>query len=137
MQLTEHGESLLEETCGVITNDCTCMDYNEETDEHTPSTDCYGDCWDDSVRLFEEDTKELLAKSTTWEISGLPLWNRTIRGVAEGIETAEQLIRAITVNSSWKLRYKVLDSGSLWCYLSHHDATGSFEARPIEDTEDN
>lgn len=137
MQLTEHGQGLLEETCGVITNDCTCTDYNEETGESTPSIDCYGHCWDESVWMFEEDTKELLAKSTTWEINGLPLWNRTVKGVATGIQTAEKLIRAITVNSSWTLRYKVLDNGRLWCYLSHHDATGSFEAWPIDDTEDN
>jgi hypothetical protein len=28
-----------------FTNDCQCHDYNEETDESTPSEHCYGDCW--------------------------------------------------------------------------------------------
>ena len=121
MQLTEHGESLLEETCGVITNDCTCMDYNEETDEHTPSTDCYGDCWQDNLEWFKEATRSLFDNNdlSLWEVNGLPLWNRDVNGTLEA-KSPEELLRGITVNGDYTFRWKVI-ALTLRCWLSHHD----------------
>ncbi len=134
MHFTDYGVSLLTDNLCRISNQCSCETFNEDTQESTPSEYCFGDCWDDSLHLFEIDTQDLRDISDTWVVEGLPLWNRTIRG-SFTIKNAADLLRGITVNSDWTLRYKVTPT-HIWCYLSHHDAAGSFKAYPvIEDSE--
>jgi len=133
VQLTEWGQELLTAHLNHITNTCTCTTEDEDGNS-VDSPECYGWCWDDAFDIFERETAKLREISDTWQVDGLPLWNRNLKGVAT-IKSAKDLIRAITVDSSWNLRYKVTDT-HIWCYLSHHDVpTGrGFMAYPfIED----
>lgn len=137
MQFTSGGETILTDHLHEITNSCTCTKMDPETFESTdePADYCYGDCWEFAVEQFGEDTKELREISDTWVVEGLPLWNRSVSG-SFTIKNVADLIRGITVNSDWRLRYKVTPT-HIWCYLSHHDATGSFKAYPVlEDGEE-
>jgi hypothetical protein len=129
MELTEWGQHLLTGDLPEITTACICTKWDETKDEPTddPADDCYG-CWDDQLSIFAEDTAELRQISPTWRVDGLPLWNRTVSGSIT-VKVVSDLIRGITVNGEWSLRYKVTPT-HLWCYLSHHDASGSFIAYP-------
>lgn len=55
----------------------------------------------------------------TWEIDGLPLWNRSVGGKFTA-KTLEEFVQAITVNSEWRLCYKLVDA-VLHLNLAHHD----------------
>lgn len=104
-----------------ISNSCTCTTLNENNEE--VATDyCDGFCWESTMDYFAEVTKPLFTKNDhkLWQVSGLPLWNRTIDGVFEA-ETPETLLRGITVNSEWTLRFKVIAT-TMRCWLAHHDA---------------
>lgn len=104
-----------------ISNSCTCTTLNENNEE--VATDyCDGFCWESTMDYFAEVTKPLFTKNDhkLWQVSGLPLWNRTIDGVFEA-ETPENLLRGITVNSEWTLRFRVIAT-TMRCWLAHHDA---------------
>ena len=104
-----------------ISNSCTCTTLNENNEE-VPTDYCDGFCWESTMDYFAEVTKPLFTKNDhkLWQVSGLPLWNRTIDGVFEA-ETPENLLRGITVNSEWTLRFKVIAT-TMRCWLAHHDA---------------
>lgn len=106
-----------------ITNLCTCSRYDEEQGDFVPSNDCDGSCWDMTVEDFERDTESLFGSDFTtnlWRVEGFPTWNGSVSGFVEA-HNAFLLLRAITPNSEWTLRYEVKD-GQLDCVLSHHDA---------------
>ena len=108
---------------GELTNSCTCLRYDHETEQFTdePSETCYGDCWEDAVYLFAEETKVFRDANPTdeWRVSGLPLWNRSVDGVFTAT-TVQDFIRGVTVRGEWHLRYRV-DGDHLHLNLSHHD----------------
>lgn len=109
-----------------ITNSCTCTGENDEY-----IADCYG-CWNDVLVMFNDDTKHLLdITNGDFFIYGLPLWNRNVAGNFT-VKNTEDLLRAITIEGDWTLRYSV-DSDTLYCRLSHHDVpTGrSFTVKPV------
>ena len=109
-----------------ITNNCTCTD---ETGGYTD--DCYG-CWGDVLEMFNENTKHLLdITNGVFFIDGLPLWDRNVAATFT-VENTEELLRAITINGEWYLRYSV-ENDTLHCRLSHHDVpTGrSFTVKPV------
>ena len=135
MQLTDWGQTLVLSDLPSITNSCTCIVVDDEGNE-SDTPHCYGDSWDDALAIFAEDTAELRGISRWWRIDGLPLWNRKVGGTIV-VEDVNDLIAGLTVNSDWSLRYKVTPT-HLWCYLSHHDASGSFTAYPyLRDDADN
>ena len=114
-----------------ISNSCSCQDFNENTQEFSPSVDCYGDCWQDTISQFAEEAKSLLDISESWVISGLPLWNRDVNGTAK-IKNAEELLRALTVQGEWNLRFNIHPT-RIVCHLSHHDVPmgRTFFAYPV------
>jgi len=134
MQLTDWGQELVLSDLPSISTECDCIVCDDDGNE-SPSPDCFG-CWDDKLSYFAENTEELRAISRWWRIDGLPLWNRKVSGTIV-VEDVNDLIAGITVNGEWSLRYKVTPT-HLWCYLSHHDASGSFTVYPyLRDDADN
>jgi hypothetical protein len=114
-----------------ITNTCTCEDEDSE------STDCYGDCWEFAVETFSIATMQMFERDSygdkfPFRVDGLPLWNRSLSGVVE-VRDSNELLRAITVDSEWRLRY-AYENGELHCVLSHHDVPmgRSYTVTPID-----
>lgn len=103
-----------------IQNTCICEDEHGE-----PTQDCWGDCWDWQLDYFTELTQSLFAKNPHgyWKISDIRLWNREVGGIAK-CEKPIDLIRAMSVDSMWIMRYTVHSEGIDYS-LSHHDAMGS------------
>ena len=120
-----------------ITNECSCQNYDADTDTFTDSEYCYGVCWDDTLEMFSYDVADLLEKnpSGVWRIEGLPLWSGSVDGYGEAT-TASELLRIITVNSSWILRYAI-DNDEIHAVLSHHDVPmgGKMTISIAKDTE--
>lgn len=108
-----------------ITNTCTCQDYNPDTDEYTESNDCWGDCWEQVVYDFAEDTKVLRESNTTgwWKVSDLQLWDRTVSGYFYA-KNVQEILYGMTVRSAWTMRYTAYEDRVEYS-LSHHDAMGS------------
>lgn len=114
-----------------ISNECSCEDYDEVTEKSTPSANCYGECWQDTIHSFAEEIKSLLDISNYWVISGLPLWNRDLSGTVK-IKNAEELLWTLTVGSEWRLRFNVHPT-RIVCNLSYHDVPmgRTFFAYPV------
>ena len=104
-----------------ISNTCSCEEITDG-DEVVKSDYCDGSCWESDLSWFAEATEPLFTNNdkSLWEVSGLPLWNRSVSGLFEA-ETPEMLLRGITVNSDWTLRFKVI-ANTMRCWLAHHDA---------------
>ncbi len=105
-----------------LTNECTCENYDEETETFIPSLDCYGDCFTDQLDYFSLCTNELFNNSETswWKVSNLRLWNGEHSGLFYA-ETVEQLVEGMTVRSGWIMRGTAY-SNKIEYSLSHHDA---------------
>jgi hypothetical protein len=106
---------------GILTNSCTCEVYDEETDTHELSQVCFGDCWDGVLHLLAIDLGDWFTDNEEgwWQVSGLPLWNRSVSGVFQATTIAD-FVRGITVDAEWTLRYR-LHGETLIASLSHHD----------------
>lgn len=123
---------------GEITNDCTCTVYDSVAEEYTdePAPFCYGDCWEDSVYFFGLCTEELRNANPDgwWAVDDIQLWNRTVSGYFQATNVTD-IIRGMTVNSSWTMRYRVY-ADRVEYSLSHHDAMGSASTlRPMREGE--
>ena len=107
---------------GEMTNDCTCTVYNADSDEYFDAPDCYGDCWEDSVYFFGLCTEELRNSNPSGEgqVDDLRLWHGNVSGYFHATNVVD-IIRGMTVNSSWIMRYRVY-ADRVEYSLSHHDA---------------
>lgn len=136
---TTHSDTDIVLAYGEITNDCTCTVYDEDSGEYTdePATDCYGECWEDSVYFFGLCTEELRNANPDgwWAVGDIRLWNGNVSGYFQATDVAD-IIRGMTVNSSWIMRYRVYTDRVEYS-LSHHDAPmGSASTlRPMRDDE--
>jgi hypothetical protein len=114
---------------GEITNNCTCLTYEEDGETLSIDTEygstCYGDCWDFAVEDFANVTEELRNSNETdwWKVSNLRLWSGEVSGYFHAKKVAD-LIEGMTVRSDWNMSYKVF-SDRIEYSLSHHDAMGS------------
>ena len=107
------------------TNTCSCENYDMDTDELTPSLDCYGDCWEYVLDDFNRLTTDLFDNNETlwWKVSNLKLWDGNHSGYGKA-KDAEELLRLMTVNSDWNIEGKVFNDRIEYS-LSHHDSMGS------------
>lgn len=108
------------------TSTCSCRDYDINTEETTESSECYGDCWQQTLEDFFNITSGLFEKNDTlwWKVSNLKLWNGNHSGYGYA-KDAESLLELITVRSDWNIKGKVFNNHIEYS-LSHHDApTGS------------
>jgi len=130
---------------GELSNTCSCQNYDEETDTFTDATECYGDCWDDTLYVFKHDLGDWFTNNEEgwWQVNGLPLWDRNVSGTFRAIPIAksptlaggsvakvvsftnarrdiEEFLRGITIRGEWSLSYR-LDGEVLRLRLSHHD----------------
>ncbi len=122
---------------GTITNGCSCVTYNEETGDWQDAPECWGDCWDCAVEDFENVTESLRNNNLTdyWKVENLRLWNGEVSGHFEA-KNVKDLLRGMTVNSEWIMRYEVF-ADRIEYSLSHHDSpTGSASVlRPVSEEE--
>ena len=104
------------------TNTGTCRDYDMDTDESTPSLDCYGDCWEFALEDFSNITNSLFEVNETmwWKVSNLKLWDGNHGGYGYA-KDAENLLRLMTVGSEWNIKGEVFRNRIEYS-LSHHDA---------------
>ena len=117
-------------TTAVFTNECSCEDYDIETEVSTPSNDCYGDCWEWTTEYFGEIVTDLLSVSSKFLIEGFPVWNGALRGVVVA-HTAEELLLAITPDrTEWRLEVRG-NLHHLTAILSHHDGSGLMTVTPM------
>jgi hypothetical protein len=120
-----------------LSNLCSCQIYDEETDTFSDASDCFGDCWEDTLMMWCEAIKPLFDATDTywWRIEGLPLWNRNASGFVRA-KTPEDLLRGMTIQGEWHLRGFVKDD-HIKALLSHHDAPtgGWMMARPATEEE--
>jgi hypothetical protein len=116
-----------------ITNQCTCVSWNETTHEYDEAPECWGDCYSTSVEDFEQATQELFDNhGTEWRIDGFPTWYGKQSGTFTA-KNAQELLRSITPErTEWTLSYETVGN-SLKCVLSHHDAPtgGSMTVTPL------
>lgn len=107
---------------GTITNGCSCVTYNEDIGEWEDAPECWGDCWDSAVEDFANVTETLRNNNMTdyWKVENLRLWNGEVSGHFQA-KTVEDLLRGMTVNSAWTMRYEVF-ADRIEYSLSHHDA---------------
>ena len=115
---------------GEITNNCTCLTYEEDGETKSVDTEydstCYGDCWEYAVEDFANITEELRNSNETdwWKVSNLRLWDGESSGYFHA-KTVADLIEGMTVRSDWSMRYEV-HADRIEYSLSHHDSpTGS------------
>ena len=114
---------------GEITNNCTCLLFEEDGETKSVDTEygstCYGDCWDYAVEDFSMITYEVRESNETnwWKVSNLRLWDGESSGYFHA-KTVAELIEGMTVRSDWHMSYKVF-SDRVEYSLSHHDARGS------------
>ena len=124
------GTDMTNTTTAVFTNECSCEDYDIETEVSTPSNDCYGDCWEWTTEYFGEIVTDLLSVSSKFLIEGFPVWNGALRGVVVA-NTAEELLRAITPDrTEWRLEVRG-NLHHLTAILSHHDGSGLMTVTPM------
>lgn len=104
------------------TNECSCKDYDEDTDNYVDSEHCYGDCWDCVLEDFHNITSHLFHKNETswWKVSDLRLWNGDVSGFFTA-DNVTKLIEGMSVNSSWIMRGEIFEDHIKYS-LSHHDA---------------
>ncbi len=117
---------------GEITNTCTCVTYNEDTGDWDEAPECWLDCWDYQVEDWTELMQDWVDNNPTgeWLVTNFPTWHGGVTGVTVA-HTAEELLRAITVRSEWRMRWTLstttdattqATTRTLECVLSHHDA---------------
>lgn len=121
-----------------VTNECTCTKYDPITGEFTdePANECFGDCWESVVDMFSYDTKDLRESNETgwWHVKDLNLWNRSVSGHFHADKVTD-ILRGMTVNSGWILRYNV-HADHVSYSLSHHDSIGgASELWPVSEDE--
>ena len=117
-------------TMAIFTNECSCEDYDIETEVSTPSNDCYGDCWEWTTEYFGEIVTDLLSVSNKFLIEGFPTWHGAVRGEVIA-HTATELLRAITPDrTEWRLEVRG-NLHHLTATLSHHDGSGLMTVTPM------
>ena len=118
---------------GTVTNTCNCTTYNEDTGDWQDTSECYG-CWEEMVEDFRTVVAPLFINGEDehcvngdyrwgykFVIEGIGLWDRTVGGTVV-VKDAEELLRAMTVNADYILRWKFDEPNlELSARLSHHD----------------
>jgi hypothetical protein len=111
--------------------------YNEETGDWQDAPECWGDCWEYSVEDFANVTEALRNNNLTdyWKVENLRLWNGEVSGHFQA-KTVTDLLRGMTVNSEWTMRYEVF-ADRIEYSLSHHDAPMGSKSvlRPVDEEE--
>lgn len=117
-----------------LTNTCTCTLIDEATGEYTeePADYCDGTCWDMGVEDFYNVCEEVIASNETgwWKVTNLRLWDGEHSGYfyvkprQHRWHEACDIIRGMTVNSEWTMRYTAYPDRVEYS-LSHHDSMGS------------
>jgi hypothetical protein len=106
-----------------LSNECTCVIYDDETDEYTPADDCDGSCWDDQMECWQSMIEDIPFWPTddVWRIEGWPTWRGTVSGSSHATSARELLDALTPARTSWRLDV-VLHADHLTATLYHHDA---------------
>jgi hypothetical protein len=116
-----------------ITNSCTCENYDEDTDTSTPAEYCYGDCYQDNRdNLYHEIVKPWFERNDlAFEDKVLVVCKNVNWDHVDGVTTAvcdrEGFIDALSINTEWRLDFR-LDGNRLTARrYSHDEPMGSAE----------
>lgn len=111
-----------------ITTQCTCENYDEESDTYEPASDCYGDCWE---WAWEDATSLIDSWSKHWDTNGIRVeaegmgWTGASAYLELTFYEAEQALRALTIDGDYILNLTVDDEGQLSVRrYSHDEPTG-------------
>jgi hypothetical protein len=115
-----------------LSSNCSCEDYDEDTDISTPSNECWG-CYDDDLGNIKHDllnkwiTANEFELDTPIKIIGSGMTWRGVSGYK--ITTPEHLVSSLTGDYDYILRfYANADYTTLKVVRSSHDELGaSFE----------
>jgi hypothetical protein len=124
-----------------VTNNCTCIVYDEETGDNLKDEYgydarpdyCYGDCFDESVRDLNDNVlPEWLnlhrATSDDYVLiggSGMGWLRQSGKIIARA--TGEHIVKAMSINGDFTLRFKLEDK-SFTAVRSSHDELGALFA---------
>lgn len=111
-----------------ITTQCTCEDYNTDTDEYEPTIDCYGDCYD---MAWEDATSLIASWAKHWDTNGIRVqgdamtWQR-LSGYTELSfgNDFEQALRVFTIDGDYRLELSLDSDGQLSVLRQSHDELG-------------
>jgi hypothetical protein len=107
-----------------LTTQCTCENYNEDTDDYQPSDYCHGDCWEwawnDASELIEDWAKR-------WDTNGIRVegvgmtWQK-LSGYAEiTFSEPEEALKLFTIDGDFTLEVSIDDDGQLSVRRFSHD----------------
>lgn len=119
----------MEAWSATVTSECTCEYYDDETDTFTPTSDCYGDCfdmaWDDATDLIAQWAKHWDTNAV--RIEGVDMTWQRLRGYTELIFDNEpkRVVEAFTIGGDFTLQISVDELGQLSVRrFSHDEPTG-------------
>jgi hypothetical protein len=124
-----------------LSSNCTCEDWDIDTNISTPAESCWG-CFDDAKDNFEFSVLEPWLKANGWTADTLIYvyganmnWNR-VSGWTN--VRASELLDSVTLRGDFKLRFLLLEDNSLTCVRSSHDELGALFVfdKAKEDEED-
>ena len=112
------------EPCGIITE----AEFCEECHKATVQQDCYGSCYEDGVGFISEfvaDWTKSVGNPEEVRISSKAMnWNR-VEGYTIAEATGEAIIKAMSLNGEWNLRFKITGLEFKIMRYSHDEPTGS------------
>lgn len=111
-----------------IQNTCSCTLFDNDSGTFTdePSSECFGDCWEDSLEFFKSVTEELRDSNETgwWKVENLRLWSGETSGYFKATK-ADEILLGMAVRGEWHMNACVYPDRIEYS-LSHHDSpTGS------------
>lgn len=113
-----------------IDSRCVCTDYDDETGEAVASEWCFGDCFNDSIEVFEDLIVSPFIQAHPeihrFKVEGRGMgWQRR-SGVAEIMPYARDIVSQLTLSGDFRLlvSYDMGDSFTVIRY-SHDEPTGA------------
>lgn len=125
-----------------LDSDCSCENYDEETETSKPSEYCYGDCWTDSKEDFVESLLKPYLVVKGWEMD-TPIKVSSSRMTWQGCSgwaytTPERLVDTLTLNGDFRLVFE-FDGHDLTAIRYSHDepmGTGKFVIELSDESDD-
>jgi hypothetical protein len=118
-----------------VTSDCICEVYDEELEQYTPATECFGDCYSEMVENLNEVIIKPYAEAKGWqlddqikvEVSAIG-WQRRS---GYTMTTLDGLLESLQINGDFRIVFtRNLDTNELTAVRYSHDepvGTGTFE----------
>lgn len=114
------------ETCNVS----DVAEFGDKCDncgnEFEPYGDCYGECYEDDKRFFEDCFNEWLGDASGFVIHASRMTWRNISAISEVLHTAEDAIKCLDINGDLRLEWEIKGDELTATRYSHDEPTGAF-----------